>query len=112
MIIGTLYGSVTDGFSGTIETVALHARITLVSLPPFGGDDDPDWRILVGNPANDAEIGVGWTREFAGRHHVEMEIDDPGLPTLLHAHLVQRGENKRRWSMLWIRGDNGEVASL
>lgn len=108
MIIGTLYGSIADGFSGKIETAVLNARITLVSLPHFGGDDDPDWRVLIGNPANEAEIGAGWNREFAGRPYIEIEIDDPGLPALLHVHLVQRSDYDRRWSMRWLRGDNGE----
>ena len=108
MIIGTLSGSTAHGFSGMIETVAFQAHITLDSLPSFGGDDDPDWRVLVGNPANEAEIGAGWSRSLAGHSYIEIMIDDPGLHAPLYAHLVQRLADKRKFSLSWIRGDDGE----
>ncbi|GAA0861345.1 DUF736 domain-containing protein [Sphingopyxis soli] len=108
MIIGTLTGSASHGFSGMIETLAYQAHITLESLPDFGGEDDPDWRILVGNPANEAEIGAGWNRTLAGHPYIEIMIDDPGLPAPLYAHLTQRLPDKRKYSIRWIRGDDGE----
>ena len=110
MIIGTLSGSAADGFSGTIETLAYNVHITLVSLPNFGREDDPDWRILVGNPANEAEIGAGWNRTHAGNPYIEIRIDDPGLPAPLSAHLVQGLDDERRLSIRWIRGADGERA--
>lgn len=108
MIIGTVIGSVTDGFAGRIETVAYEAQITLVSCPHFGGEDDPDWRVLVGDPVNDAEIGAGWNRRHAGHPYIEIMIDDPGRAAPLYANLVPRFDDKRKFSIRWIRGDDGE----
>jgi hypothetical protein len=55
-IIGT-FTKTNTGFTGTIQTVGLKAKVVITSVDKRG-DSAPDYRAFVGM----VEIGAGWTR--------------------------------------------------
>jgi len=103
MIIGSMHGTVSDGFTGAIKTLAFDARIALVRAPYSENDHAPAWRILIGDPADGAEIGAGWNRAGARGYYVALQIDDPSLGAPLRANMVRLSDDHGSFSILWSR---------
>jgi uncharacterized protein (DUF736 family) len=108
MIIGMMQRGPSDGFSGTIKTLAFDAQISLVKAPYSENDNAPAWRILVGDPADGAEIGAGWDRAGSRGYYIALQIDDPCLVAPLRANMVRLGDDQGSFSILWSRPEPRE----
>lgn len=84
-----------NGFSGTIQTIGLKAKVT-ISPAEKRGDSQPDFRAFVGK----VEIGAGWARTSkGGRDFVSLKLDDPSFAAPIYANLVERdGQHELIWS--------------
>jgi uncharacterized protein (DUF736 family) len=92
--IGT-FTKTNDGFTGTIQTVGLKAKVAIAPVEKRG-DSAPDYRVYVGK----VEIGAGWARTSkGGREFVSLKLDDPSFPAPIYANLIERdGQHELIWS--------------
>ena len=64
------------GFTGTIQTVGLKAKVAITPIEKRS-DSAPDYRVFVGK----VEIGAGWARTSkGGREFVSLNLNDPSFP--------------------------------
>uniref|UniRef100_A0A9E7ZWB7 DUF736 domain-containing protein n=1 Tax=Bosea sp. NBC_00436 TaxID=2969620 RepID=A0A9E7ZWB7_9HYPH len=91
------------GFSGRIETLALHLDIAIVPAEPNDAENAPDYRLHAGNE-DGPEIGAGWTRnsEKAGEY-LSIHLDDPSFAQPIRAKLFRNGDDATCWSLHWSR---------
>src|SRR6266480_4244494 len=92
--IGT-FTKTTAGFTGSIQTVGLKAKVAITPVEKRG-DTAPDYRAFVGK----VEIGAGWARTSrGGREFVSLKLDDPSFPAPIYANLIERdGQHELIWS--------------
>ena len=92
--IGTFTKS-NAGFTGTIQTVGLKAKVAITPVDKRS-DSAPDYRAFVGK----VEIGAGWARTSkGGREFVSLKLDDPSFPAPIYANLIERdGQHELIWS--------------
>ena len=95
--IGT-FTTNTNGFTGTISTLALNvtARIARVENP---SDKGPHFRIYAGN----VELGAAWQKrsDQTDRDYLSAKLDDPSFAAPIYATLTEvEGEDgyQRIWS--------------
>ena len=98
--IGT-FTKTTDGYSGTIKTLSLNAKVRFVPAKAGEGENAPDYRLIVGP---DTEIGAGWKRvgEKAG-DYVSVMLDDPNFAQPIHANLIRSDGEEKSFHLLWRR---------
>ena len=93
--IGT-FTKTSSGFSGTIQTMGLKAKVAITPVEKRG-ESQPDYRVFVGK----VEIGAGWLRTSKGngREFVSVKLDDPSFAAPIYANLVEReGQHELIWS--------------
>jgi uncharacterized protein (DUF736 family) len=92
--IGT-FTKTNAGFTGSIQTVGLKAKVAITPVEKRG-DSAPDYRVFVGK----VEIGAGWARTSkGGREFVSLKLDDPSFPAPIYANLIERdGQHELIWS--------------
>ncbi len=92
--IGT-FTKTDSGFSGTIQTLGLKAKVAIAPVEKRG-DSAPDYRAFVGK----VEIGAGWSRTSkGGREFVSLKLDDPSFAAPIYANLIEReGQHELIWS--------------
>lgn len=103
MIIGIMHGDIFEGYTGSIKTLAFDAQISLVKAPNSENGNAPEWKLLIGDPADGIEIGAAWNRAGSRELYFALQIDDPSLAAPLRANMVRLGDDKRRYSILWSR---------
>ena len=89
----------TDGYVGTIRTLAIHAKLRLVAIDNKTKEDGPDFRILFGLQ----DVGAAWkakTHEAEPRDYLSAMIDDPMFPEPLRGALF---EDNGKLSLVWRR---------
>ena len=99
-IIGT-FTKTEDGYTGSIRTLTLNAKVKIVPTEEKKNENSPDFRILAGT----LEIGAGWQKTSrANRPYVSVSIDDPAFAAAIHANLIEAetGEVNLIWTR---RGD-------
>lgn len=95
--IGTFTKS-SNGFTGTIQTVGLKAKVAIAPVEKRG-DSAPDYRVYVGK----VEIGAGWARTSkGGREFVSLKLDDPSFPAPIYATLTEV-EGQEGLQLIWSR---------
>jgi len=92
--IGT-FTKTRSGFTGTISTVGLKAKVAIAAIEKRS-ESGPDYRVFAGN----VEIGAGWARTSkGGREFVSLKLDDLSFPAPIYANLVERdGQHELIWS--------------
>ncbi|AYN20078.1 DUF736 domain-containing protein [Alcaligenes aquatilis] len=85
-----------EGYTGTIRTLTLNAKVKLV---PVDKDNDkaPDYRLLAGT----YELGAAWKKiSNNDRPYLSVTIDDPAFATTVYARLVEAedGNHHLHWS--------------
>ncbi|HEX7783169.1 MAG TPA: DUF736 domain-containing protein [Sphingobium sp.] len=96
-IIGT-FTRTSDSFSGTIKTLTLNSKVSIV---PADREHDkaPDFRIFAGT----LEIGAAWQKvSAADRDYLSCKIDDLSLPAPLYASLVT-AQDGQGYALIWSR---------
>jgi len=95
--IGTFTSS-SNGFTGTVRTLALNAkaRIVRVETPTEKG---PHFRIYAGA----VELGAAWQKTSnEGRDYLSVKLDDPSFPAPIYATLVEV-EGESDLQLIWSR---------
>ena len=93
--IGT-FTKTSSGFTGTIQTIGLKAKVAITPVEKRS-ESQPDYRVFVGK----VEIGAGWSRTSKGngREFVSVKLDDPSFAAPIYANLVERdGQHELIWS--------------
>ncbi len=85
-IIGT-FSAIKDGYTGTIRTLSINARVKLLANDRKGKESGPDFLLLVG----DTEIGVAWrrTKRETEQSYLRVRIDDPAWPQPLWGAMME-----------------------
>ncbi len=85
-----------DRYTGTITTLMLQEKVTLVPVEKTK-DSAPDYRVY----ANNAEIGAAWnTTAKSGSHYLSVQLDDPSFPAPIACRLV---DTKDGLMLIWSR---------
>lgn len=102
MIIGN-FKRAGDGYIGRIRTMQIDADLRIVPAQPGTADKAPDWRVMIGEGEDAAEVGAGWNHvgKRAG-DYIALQIDDPALPRTLRANLL-RSVQEDIFHLLWSR---------
>ena len=89
-----LFIKTAHGYRGTLRTLTLNTKLSVVDVEKQG--DEPDYRAY----AAQAEVGGGWKRTSqAGHDYVSLRLDDPTLGEPINANLTEvDGEYRLIWS--------------
>jgi uncharacterized protein (DUF736 family) len=105
MQIGQFTLAKDGGWTGSIRTLTIDAKVRLVPNDDRNGDNAPAFRVLVGN----ARIGDAWDARTAGdnpRYYLRVRLDDPSLPEPFTAALFPSEEGDRA-QLVWNRRREG-----
>ena len=98
-VIGT-FSAVKDGYAGTIRTLTLTTKVSILANDRKESEGAPDFRIMAGT----AEIGAAWrrTKQDSQETYLRVKLDDPTLPHPIWGALVENsGDGVAR--LLWRR---------
>jgi uncharacterized protein (DUF736 family) len=110
MIIGNFsYDPAVDTYRGDFCTLAFRQAHMIIHPNAKSGDKEPDYRVILHAPKG-PEIGAGWKRTSeGGKPFVSVVIDDPALPSPIHAALfLAEQENTAR--LVWSRSKKEPAA--
>ena len=98
-VIGT-FSAVGDGYTGTIRTLTVSAKIRILANDRKDCDSAPDFRVMTGA----VEIGVAWrkTRQGSAETYLRVKLDDPTWPQPIRGALLEEGEDGIA-RLLWRR---------
>jgi len=98
-IIGT-FTRTADGFSGSLKTLTLSAKLQFAAEAGKSKDSAPDYRVYLGT----FEVGAVWkkTAKESGRVYWSVKLDDPAFAAPLYASLVE-AEDRKVFNLLWSR---------
>lgn len=86
-----------DGFTGTIATLALKAKVAIRPIPKTA-DKGPNFRVY----ASGVEIGAGWTKTSdTDKPYLSLKLDDPSFPDAIFCRLIGKGANDHL--LVWSR---------
>lgn len=92
----TILGNFTkqkDSYEGSIATLALKAKLTIVPTEKTG-ENAPDFRVYMGK----AEFGAAWsTTSKAGKPYLNIRFNDPALA----AGFFRLVETKQGYALTW-----------
>ena len=96
-MIGTFTKS-SEGFSGSVKTLALNVRAQLKPAEK-ANDKAPDFRIFVGT----TELGAAWRQTSKdGRDYISVKLDDPSFPAPIYASLIASDDGETH-NLIWSR---------
>ena len=103
-VIGT-FSTVKDGYAGTIRTLTVTAKVSILANDRKESDAAPDFRIVTGT----AEIGAAWRRSKRGSEgtYLRVKLDDPSLPQPIWGALLETSEDGVA-RLLWRRDRSEE----
>src|SRR5690606_31464656 len=99
-VIGVFHSTKDGGWTGTLRSLSLDARLRFVPNDNRTNDAAPAFRIFVG----EHEIGAAWPRQSAGeqsRDYLSVSLDDPALSQPISAALFESGPNEAY--LVWNR---------
>lgn len=98
IIIGTLKKA-DNGYSGTIRTLTVNVKATLVPNDKRS-ENAPDYRLL----AHSVEIGAAWqkTAKESERPYLSITLDDPSFSGPIYPRLVEADNG---YNLVWARPD-------
>ncbi|WP_170958848.1 DUF736 domain-containing protein [Magnetospirillum sp. 15-1] len=101
MIIGTFTLAKDGGWTGTIRTLTLNAKLRLVPNDNRETETAPAFRVFAGL----SRIGDAWEARSAGeppKDYLRIRLDDPGLPEPISAALFPSEEGDQA-QLVWSR---------
>jgi uncharacterized protein (DUF736 family) len=103
-VIGT-FSAVKDGYAGTIRTLTLTAKVSILANDRKEGTGAPDFRIMAGA----SEIGAAWrkTKQNSEETYLRVKLDDPTLPQPIWGALLETSEDGVA-RLLWRRDRKDE----
>lgn len=92
------------GFTGTIETLTMRAKLTLEPNTNKKSDKAPDYRVIHIGDGFTSEIGAAWNKTAqSGSQYISVSIhDDPALDRPLNCRLVKTGAETGH-TLFWDR---------
>lgn len=93
------------GFTGTIESLTMRAKLTLEPNTNKKSDKAPDYRVFHIGDGFTSEIGAAWnkTAKESGSQYISVSIhDDPALDRPLNCRLVKTGTENGH-TLFWDR---------
>jgi uncharacterized protein (DUF736 family) len=93
------------GYTGSIETLAFRAKLTLEPNTNKKSDKAPDFRIVHVADGFTSEIGAAWikTAKKSGAQYLSLSIhDDPTLAAPINCRLVKSGSENGH-TLFWER---------
>jgi uncharacterized protein (DUF736 family) len=89
-VIGTFKAD-KDGYTGTIHTLILNAKVRVVANDRKETEGAPDFRIFNGA----VELGVAWrkTSQTSGESYLRVKLDDPALPQPIWGALMEKTDD-------------------
>jgi uncharacterized protein (DUF736 family) len=98
-VIGT-FTAIKNGYAGSIKTLTISAKVTILANERRESDGAPDFLILTGN----SEIGAAWRRTKQGSEetYLRVKLDDPSLPHPIWGALLESPEDGVA-RLLWRR---------
>lgn len=92
------------GFSGSIETLTMRAKLTLEPNTSKKSDKAPDYRVVHIGEGFTSEIGAAWNKTSqGGSQYISVSIhDDPWLDKPLNCRLVKTGTENGH-TLFWDR---------
>jgi uncharacterized protein (DUF736 family) len=97
------------GYSGTIETLALKAKITFEPQEKRIGSH-PDYRVFQLTENFTSDIGAAWKKTSReGAEYLSVSIDDPTFAERINCRLVKTGSEQGH-TLFWERArpDDGK----
>ena len=89
-IIGTFKAD-KDGYSGTIRTLTLNAKVRIVANDQKQSAGAPDFRIMAGT----TEVGAAWRKTGEGQSsYLSVRLDDPSLAVPIRAALIEKTDDE------------------
>ena len=90
------------GYSGSIETLTLKAKITFEPADRIS-DKAPDFRVFHIGDDFTSEIGAAWKKTSKeGAEYLSVSLDDPSFAEKLNCRLVKTGSEQGH-SLFWER---------
>ena len=77
-----------DGYTGTIRTLTVNVKASIVANDRKASEGAPDFRIYAGR----AELGAAWKAKTSGddaRDYLSVVLDDPCFPEPIRAALFE-----------------------
>lgn len=77
-----------DGYTGTIRTLTVNVKASIVANDKKSSEGAPDFRIYAGR----AELGAAWKAKTNGdqpRDYLSVLLDDPSFPEPIRAALFE-----------------------
>lgn len=99
--IGTFTPAKDGGWTGSIHTLTIDAKVRLVPNDNREHENAPAFRVYVGN----TRIGDAWEAATQGDHpkaYLRLRLDDPALPEPLSAALFPSEEGDKA-QLVWNR---------
>ena len=100
-LIGTFSLAKNGGWTGTIRTLTIDAKVRLVPNDNRDGENAPAFRVFIGQ----SRIGDAWEARSGGdspKAYLRVRLDDPSLPEPLTAALCPSEEGKEA-QLVWNR---------
>jgi uncharacterized protein (DUF736 family) len=100
-IIGN-FKATDNGFTGTIETLTLKAKVDFEPVARKANEKAPDFRIFTKDSGY--EIGAAWqtTSRETGTQYLSVKLDDPSFAAPIQCRLLKTGAEVGH-SLLWDR---------
>ena len=94
-----------NGFSGSIRTLGLNARLRFVTNDKKGNDKAPDYHVKLGQ----TRVGAAWQKvnDKTGATFLSVRLDDPTFVAPIHAVLVNDPETDLL-NLVWRRPTRNE----
>lgn len=99
--IGTFTSTKDGGWAGNIRTLTVDIKARFVPNDNRGSDSAPVFRVFAGH----SEIGAAWRTQAngdEGKVYLSVSLDDPCLPSAIHAALFEDPEKKSA-QLVWSR---------
>jgi uncharacterized protein (DUF736 family) len=98
-VIGT-FTATKDGYAGTIKTLTISAKVSILANDRKETEAAPDFRVVTGT----TEVGAAWRRYKQGTEetYLRVKLDDPSLPQPIWGALLEPSEDGVA-RLLWRR---------
>jgi uncharacterized protein (DUF736 family) len=100
-VIGTFTPAKDGGWTGSIRTLTIDAKVRLVPNDNRDSDSAPVFRVFVGR----SRIGDAWSARTSGdnpKDYLRVRFDDPSLPEPVSAALFQSDDGSSA-QLVWNR---------
>jgi len=100
-VIGTFTPAKDGGWTGSIRTLTINAKLRLVPNDNRDNENAPVFRVFHGQ----SRIGDAWATRSGGaspRDYLRVRLDDPSLPEPISAALFQSEDGKQA-QLVWNR---------